>query len=325
MKFSASLLLVILSILFFTSFPDPLYAQRRGGSRPAVEPWAGRVEMPERSLPLVFDNRPFDTALEKLPPFYAGHEPGLLYDRMKSGKQDAGTESYAFRFTSVERVYNAGTGILTMQCPLMNVFDKGRADDAFRGFPVKYQPLVDNRYTTSGASGEKVEIEEIKFREWVLAFSNFMEYSPEKSLPGDIGQASDKDKTAGGTADNIDEDRAREAITGSIPLAQKEAKTAVGRTQVLLVFSPVPPYTSYDSIEERSTSGKLRDRLARYFYIHARLTEIWFYDFETGKILAKLRPRKAIRLGQDGAGEPRPPCFQHVLSRTCSQDVEPAM
>jgi hypothetical protein len=294
MKMAATALSIALSGLFVCS-PDLLYAQRRG-ARTNPEPWAGRHGPPERSQPLAFDNRPFNTAQAQLPPFYAGYEPGLLYDKLKGEKQDNGGPSYAIRFTSAERVYDGGARTLSIYCPLTSVLDNGREDKALRGFIVKYQPLVDNRYTTINGSGEKVEIEEIKFREYVVAFPNFMEFPLEEPAPPGAKQAARKDYRKENPAGSRDEGSPQGAISGNIPLTPQEAKQPGERVQVLVIFSPAPPYTTYGSVEERSAPGRLRDRLAQYYYIHALLLEVWFYDFETGKVLTKLQPGKAVRL-----------------------------
>jgi hypothetical protein len=296
-KMMAAVLLIALSGLFFACLPDLLCAQQRGRARTGPEPWAGRYEPPERSQPLVFDNKPFNIALEQLPPFYAAYEPGVLYDKLKKEKQDNAGPSYAIRFTSAERVYNAATRTLSVYCPLINVLDNGKTDGSLRGFAVKYQPLVDNTYTTTNASGEKVEIEEIKFREYVVAFPNFMEFPMEKPAPPDGKQAAEKNRMKDNPAGGQDGGLPPDAITGNVPLTPQEAKQTGERVQVLIIFNPALPYTTQESVEERSTAGRLRDRFAQYYYIHGRLLEVWFYDFETGKVLTKLRPGKALRLG----------------------------
>ena len=296
-KVVAAALLIALSGFFFACLPDLLYAQQRGRARTGPEPWAGRYEPPERSQPLAFDNKPFNITLEQLPPFYAAYEPGLLYDKLKKEKRDDASPSYAIRFTSAERVYDAGARTLSIYCPLTHILDNGKTDEGLRGFTVKHQPLVDNRYTTTNASGEKVEIEEIKFREYVVAFPNFMEFVLEKPAPPDAKQAADKNSRKDNPAGGQDGGLPPDAIAGNVPLTPQEARQPGERVQVLVIFNPAPPYTTQGSVEERSTAGKLRDRFAQYYYIHGRLLEVWFYDFETGKILTKLRPGKALRLG----------------------------
>jgi len=277
---AAALAIVIVLLLF----PDGLGAQRRGRTKIDQAPWTGTPEPPQRSGPLAFDNKPFNIAAKQLPPFYAGHEPEALYEKIRK-EEDSRDLIYALRVIPAGRLYDPATRVLSLYCRVSRVFDRGKEDQALKGFSVKYQPLVDNTYTGTDASGAKVEIEEIKFREFVVAFPNFINFPMEKPVRKQAG----KDAEAGGQNEGWD------AIRGAIPLTPDEAKQAGDRVQALLVLGPTPPFVSTDSLEEHSTAVKFREYSARYYYIHSRILELWFYDFETGRVLMKLMPARDAR------------------------------
>ena len=274
---AAALTVVLVSLLF----PDGLCAQRRGRTMMDQAPWTGTPEPRQKTGPLAFDNKPFNIAAKQLPPFYAGYEPELLYEKVRK-EEDSRDLIYAIRIVPAERSYDNRTRTLTLYCGLTPVLDRGREDAALRGFPVKYQPLVDNTYTGTDAAGARVEIEEIKFREFVVAFPNFANFPVVKT----VSRPSGKESPPGGPEEG------RDAVAGNIPLSPDEAKHVKDNVQVLLVLGPLPPFAGSDSLEEHVTGTKFREYSARYFYIHSRILELWFYDFETGRVLMKLQPAK---------------------------------
>jgi len=268
-------------VLVFLLFPDGLGAQRRGRTKIDQAPWTGPPQPPQRSGPLAFDNKPFNIAAKQLPPFYAGYEPEALYEKIRK-EEDSRDLIYALRVIPAGRLYDPAMRVMSVYCRLSPVFEKGKEDQALKGFSVKYQPLVDNTYTRTDASGAKIEIEEIKFREFVLAFPNFINFPVEKPP----GKPAGKDAQADGQEEGWD------AIRGAIPLTPDEAKQVGDKVRTLLVLGPTPPFVSSDTLEEHSTAGKFREYSARYHYIHSRILELWFYDFETGRVLMKLKPAK---------------------------------
>ncbi|HEY3275653.1 MAG TPA: hypothetical protein VGJ94_03460 [Syntrophorhabdaceae bacterium] len=282
--------------LFLLVAGDFLYAQRRGGGGSMQQQGRGRTEYREPTLPLDFDDRPFEMDQARLPTFYVGYEPGRLYDRLKSRKSDP-TLVYAIRFNSADTRYDPSDELLHVRCRLSGVLASRKETDALKGLSVKYTPLIDNRYSGTDASGARVEMEEIKFQEYLLAFRNFNEYPVEKAgsstagrvLPGRVAEL---------PWSGADDRMPRDAISGTIRFTPKEAKQMADRVAVLLVFRPEAPYGGSESMEERPGRGTYRHLFAQYYYIYARLLEVWLYDFDTGKIFEKMKPRKSVRFPQ---------------------------
>jgi hypothetical protein len=289
-RMKISVIAVLFALLFLVS-GDSLSAQmRRTGS--ARSPATPRAQLRESTAPLEFDSRPFDISADQLPPLYMGVEPGLLYNRMRSGEKGGG---YAFRLDVVERSYDVEKQVLQVFCELSSVLEDGKADERRRGFRVKYQPQLDNRYTSNDGQGKKIEIEEIKFREYAVVFTNFAEFPVERLVLPNTRRALEKEQKKTVPAAKADESLKREVIVGKIQLAPKAARNVGEAIMVLAVCELVEPYATSDVVWQRPTPEKLREYMGQYFYLHARLVELWFYDFETGSVLERMKAGGASR------------------------------
>ena len=295
-------IIIALSFALFVAFSsNSLCAQQRGGRRGGQSRTgaAGPPGGPPRAiLPPEFDNRPFDITLQQLPPQYLGYDAELAYTRIKNGKESSAKGeleaiTYAFRFNPEERFYNAHDRILQIYCPLSRVLENGKEDETRRGLRVKYQPRLDNKHIGTNAYGAKVEFEELKFREYLIAFANFREFPVDKiTLPG-ARQASEKESKKKTSGAGLDESPKSETITGKIHVLPAEAAQVEERIAVLLVCKLVDPYIASDSVQQRPTPENPRDYFAQYYYLNVHLLELWFYDFDTGKVLMKMKAGEA--------------------------------
>jgi hypothetical protein len=305
-------------VLFVTSSADLAHAQQRGGGRRGAAPMGGAGPgggPPRVMLPPEFDNRPFDVTVPKLPPQYLGCDAELAYTRIKNGqeasrrgeiaaisKYQEGTDrgprlplpptldlqsTYAFRVYP-EWLYDAHYHMLKVYCPLTAVLQNGKEDHSSKGLRVKYIPRVDNRQVITNAYGTKVEFEELKFREYLIAFANFKEFPVERVVLPSATEAVGKGKK-GSVSAGPDENAGRETVTGNINVAPAEAQQLEERVAVLAVCKLVDPYITSDTVEQKPTLEKPRDYLAQYYYLDVRLLELWFYDFDTGKVLLKMK------------------------------------
>jgi hypothetical protein len=314
----------LLILVVFCCTGDNAYAQdqREAGGHPLrggmVAPWDDVL------LPLEFDNRPFERNMGKLPPFYAGYDPVLLYTRVKGSKESVirprpgpGDESrrrtgklliplppsgdadlggiYAFRVIPADRHYNADKQTLDIFCELSAVLNDGRQDESRRSFAVKYQPWVDNKYTSTDSRGKKVEIEELKFREYGIAFSNFNALSVETLVLPKVRKTLDQQPKKKDAMYYPDEDFARETIVGRIRLTPKEAGRLKAGIMALAVCRLIDPYVTSDTVHEKQVSGKYKEYFGQYYYLNARLLELWFYHSESGKVLMKIKIPETLR------------------------------
>ncbi len=316
--------IIIAALIFSVVFPvstRQIHAQQGRGEQSRmgmVHPWEDVL------VPLEFDNRPFDWTLPKLPPFYAGYDPVLLYTKVKGMKDNpAKTRSsasredqrptvglpipfpssgdidlnavYAFRLIPIERFYNASKQVMEVYCGLATVLSNGKPDESRKGLTVKYQPWVDNKYTSTDSRGERIEIEEHKFHEYGIAFANFSAFPVERLVLPSVRQGIEKRSKKNNGSDAAEEDLARETIVGSIRLPSKEASRLKTRMMVLALCKLIDPYITSDAVREQSTSRRFKEYFGQYYYFSARLLELWFYDFETGKIFMKMKATTAMK------------------------------
>jgi len=314
-------------MLFVVFSIDLLQAQQRGGGRRGGMPGSGGPGPgsgpPRMMLPPEFDNRPFNIALQQLPPQYLGCDGELAYTRIKNGqenskrgeiaaiskyqeKTDQGPRlplpptldlesTYAFRVFP-EWLYDAHGQILKVYCPLTAVLQNGKDDQSRKGLRVKYVPRVDNREVVTNAYGKKVEFEELKFREYLIAFANLKEFPVERVVLPSVMEAAGKAKKGSGSVGPDEENARRETITGNISVAPVEAQQLQDRVAVIAVCKLVDPYVTSDTVEQKPTPERPRDYLAQYYYLDVRLLELWFYDFDTGKVLMKMKAQQTSSL-----------------------------
>lgn len=259
-------------------------------------------------LSTMFDRKPFNTGVEKLPAMYPGHNPELLYNNIRMRKETAIRQPqetdeqyrkridqeiylplmgsldfdsvYAFRITPKEVLYSAGDQRMRVRCGLTHAFEGGREEPTKKAFMVRYQPQLDNRYTITDKRGIRIEIEEIKFSEYAVVAVNAGAFPMEKTAP-EITKADGKTKGNPGESD-------RETITTTIKMTPEEAKHCQGNIMVLLIGRLASPYTSYEEITRKPLPEKPGTYLARYHYLYIHLLDIWFYDVSTGKIVKKM-------------------------------------
>ena len=202
---------VILLLVCFVLFcgTDLALAQRRGGTRTS-RPVAGPDMDMEKFVPVEYDAMPFDITRGQLPRSYGGHNIRVIYNSLQNsvansaaagagGGQDPGTAGlraglpvtgglktgsvYAFQVKPTGISYRKGEQTMRVTCQLWTVLAKGTADKAKSGFRVDFIPQVDNSYAFTAADGKKIEIEEVKFQEYTVAFENLREFPVEKGQP----------------------------------------------------------------------------------------------------------------------------------------------
>ncbi|MBA4419210.1 MAG: hypothetical protein C0392_15080 [Syntrophus sp. (in: bacteria)] len=314
MLFCALFVLIVLDSL--------LNAQQGRGGRGGQSGPRVTIHNRDKIIPPEYDNGPFDITATQLPPLYYGYNIELLYNSIK--KKERGNTNdfkspewspgmfpreavpsapgglnyaaaYAFRLKPAEGLFRADSQAMQVFCELSAIMDKGKEDRTRRGFGIKKIPQMDNKFTYTNASGKKMEIEEIRFQEYAVAFTNFGEFPVERRiLPGakrELEKGLKKGKSSG-----LEEQLKRDLIVANIPLKPGEAKLLEERIETLVICKLVEPYITSDTVHEQATPERLREYFAQRYYLNAVLLELWFYDFETGKILMKMKAKENLRV-----------------------------
>jgi hypothetical protein len=301
----------------------PLWAQRKGGTRGGQSQGRGPHSDKERLPSPEFDKTPFDVTRNQLPPVYIGHNVQLIYELIKNRtangkgeKETAGQylertkreadlplvgtlslgSTYAFQITPAENFWNAHENILKVYCELSTILANGTEDRTKRGIRVRYIPQMDNHYTYTDANGRKLEFEEVKFRDYTVAFENFKQFSSERVILPSVKQEIDKRSRKGNPESSSDDGLRREMIVASLKVQPAEADQLKESSRVLVVCSLVDPYVTSDTVQRKGTPERPGEYLAQHEYLHIRLLELWFYDAVIGKVLMKMKPGDASPL-----------------------------
>jgi len=260
----------------------------------------------EKFVPVEYDAMPLDTTRGQLPRAYGGHNIRVIYNSLQNSAasgtaegQDPGMTGlradlpvtgglkagsvYAFQVKPVDISYRKGEQAMRVTCQLWTVLAKGTADKTKSGFRVDYIPQVDNSYAFTAADGKKIEIEEVKFQEYTVAFENLREFPVEKGPPP-AGRAKEKPATS------LDDALKSETIVAAFPAAKAEAGELERNIRLLVVCNLVAPYATSEIMHETGTPEKPREYLAQHYYLQVRLLELWFYDASTGKVFMKIGP-----------------------------------
>ena len=234
----------------------------------------------------MYDRRPFNTGIERLPQGYTGHNPELLYNsirlrqeivKWRPGETDAqhrariGGEisapllgsvdfdsTFAFTITPSKRTYDTGRKSLEVSCSLVPIFEKG-LDGPKKAFMVRYQPQLDNSSVVTGKDGSERVIEEKKFSEYAI-------------VPVD---------RAGVPVET------RDTITTTVAMAPEEDRKTESGVMFLLIGRLQSPYASYEEVNRNPVGGASGTYLGRYHYLHIHVLDIWVYDIASGRILQK--------------------------------------
>jgi hypothetical protein len=262
---------------------------------------------------------PFDTAREQLPPAYIGHSVQLVYDLMNreqvsgEGRIRAAEgprertwgersplksamsldSTYAFQVKPTENLYNSRDHSLQVYCELSTILSGGARDNGKRGFTIRYVPHVDNHYTYMDAGGAKIEIEEVKFRDYSVAVENFDEFPVERGLLPSMKQLMQKQSKKGIQEGKPDDEWKRDIIVGTLNVAPGEVKQLKESIRVLVVCKLTDPYITSETVHREGTEEKPGQYHAEHLYLHVRCGGLWFYDFVTGRILMKMKPDEA--------------------------------
>jgi hypothetical protein len=289
--------ILLLASLVLLCGSSVVRAQRRGDTSQG----GGPGSTSEKIVPMEYDNAPFDITRERLSEAYGGHNIQAVYNTVRTSLQKAAQVSeagqsretiplawtqkddsiFAFQVKPAEVAYDKHGQNIRVSCQVWSILTQGRPDRTKRGFRIAYVPRVDHTYTYTGSDGKKTEIEEVKFREYTVAFGNLGAFSVERHAEQAKGASA---------AGALDESLRSETIVARISAAKKEADRFKPNIRLLVLCRLAEPYVSSETVDVRGTPEKPGEYLAQHEYLHIRLLELWLYDAYAGKILMKIRP-----------------------------------
>ena len=157
---------------------------------------------------------------------------------------------------------------------------------------VRYEPQMDNKFTYTDARGKKIEIEEVKFREYTIAFEYPATFPVERIVLPNIAESMEKKSGKGNLEVNLYDTLKQEVIFASFNVPSSEVAQLKESTKLLVLCNLMPPYTTTTAVHNKGTLEKPGEYSAEYAYLYVCLLELWFYDVITGKVMMKMKPVK---------------------------------
>jgi hypothetical protein len=151
---------------------------------------------------------------------------------------------------------------------------------------------MDNKFTYTDAGGKKIEIEEVKFRKYALAFEYPSAFPVEKIVIPSIAESMEKKYGKGNPELNRYNTLKLEVVFAAFNVPPSEAIQLRESTRLLVLCNLIPPYAASATVHRKGTLEKPGEYTAEYAYLYAHLLELWFYDVITGKVMMKLKPAK---------------------------------
>lgn len=290
MKLSHSFLALVLAL--------PISAQ--ADEIPATSPAPIEAPANAQTPPAVVNQiKSFDTRLTELPARYSGADFTTLFDAVSKNlapkdefettqayqqrvnkaltqplmEQLTGDALFAigFKWSEESIKYNADTQTLKFR----ELLDSSKFLDLFgdRGFRfggAKVEVL--GTYIGKTAQGAEREVSKVRRDYQHLAFKNLKDFSFKSDMPGIAGVLPPTDF---GFDLKLD------------PVKAKEAKSNLYK---LVIFKLAEPYAVTDSRPLAPTLNSPEEGTSYQHSLYGNVVEIWFYNFETDEIYAKLRP-----------------------------------
>lgn len=133
-------------------------------------------------------------------------------------------------------------------------------------FPVK-QESHSNLTTGQNAYGARVEITEQYKTSYSIAILNLNNFETKKDV--------------------------LRSIESKMNISSEEAKALKNNISAILVVKPVVPYISNVFWDIAATFNLPIRYIYHLYYVEADLLEVWFFNKETGDVLAKIKPKNA--------------------------------
>lgn len=245
---------------------------------------APEVNLRQPSVTPAYSSAPFDRSAEALPAHYDGHDAEGIFNIISPLKEPAipatpvsGTQKpqdgiFAFAVdlegsaANLVRGYNKPERRLEIRYIMTgNQVTEGwnwnpnadpQTTDYYR---YKYLPLKDYTIKKQAADVWKFE--------YMLTFPNLYDFYP-RTIDDDAG------------------------FVAQLPMAQDDAikLLASDSLRMLAVCRLTPPWYAQSSTFWKATDSAPYDFMLKKRYLYADLLEVWFYDYHSGKVLAKIRP-----------------------------------
>ncbi len=245
---------------------------------------APAVEIRQPSAAPMYSTAAFDRNADTLPAHFEGHDAEAMYNAISRLKEDAVAATavtgqlkpqdklFAFSVDLEGAVNNwvRGYNKLERRLELRYIMSGNQVTEGWNWghnvdpqttdyYRYKYLPLKD--YTV------KKQADDVWKYEYMVTFANLYDFYP-RTVDDDAG------------------------FVAMLPLGQDDAFKLLksNSLRMLAVCKLTPPWHAQSSTFWKATDTAPYDFMLKKRYLYADLLEVWFYDYLSGKVLAKIKP-----------------------------------
>lgn len=230
-----------------------------------------------------YASAPFDRAAGTLPARYEGHDAEAMYNLVSQ------LDETAIPATPVSGALTPRDGVFAFAVDLEGSANLVRGyDKPERRMEIRY--VMTGNHVTEGWNWEphadpqttdyyrykylplkdytvKKQADDVWKYEYMVTFANLYDFYP-RTADDDAGFAA------------------------QLPMAQDDAikLLASDGPRMLAVCRLIPPWHAQSSTYWKATDSAPYDFMLKKRYLYADLLEVWFYDYPSGKVLAKVKP-----------------------------------
>ena len=245
---------------------------------------APAVEISQPDGALDYSSAAFDRAADTLPARYEGHDAEVLYTTIARIEENAVPVTPVIaKLTPQDNIFAFAVDLDSSADNWVRSYDKQksrldiryvmvgnqvtegwnwgnnvdlRSTDYYR---YKYLPL--NNHTVRKQAGDVWKFE------YMVTFANLYDFYPR------------------GTDDKA-------GFIAQVSMTQAEAFKSLGsdNLRMLAVCRLAPPWHAQSSTFWKATDSAPYDYMLKKRYLYADLLEVWFYDYASGRVLAKIKP-----------------------------------
>lgn len=243
---------------------------------------APTVEISQPAIAPNYSTAAFDRASDTLPTRYQGHDAEALYAAISQRKENTpaavmgaltpqnGLFAFAIDLESSAGNWVQGYNVKKRHLEIRYIMTGNQVTEGWNWgnnvdpkttdyYRYKYLPL--KNYTVEKQAGDVWKYE------YMVTFPNLYDFYPRT------------------TADDA-------GFVAQVPMAQSDAFKLLGseNLRMLALCRLAPPWHTQSSTFWKATDSAPYDYMLKKRYLYADLLEVWFYDYLSGKVLAKIKP-----------------------------------
>jgi hypothetical protein len=273
----------------------------------SIQPRAEVQKRRTQSIQPFHQIEPFDSSREALPPNYQGFNIETVFKRLSlrsatlSKKEFETTEQHRQRLkkeesipvigsrltvndllaftitrTEIESEYQADKHLLRVAISVGSVQERAENARGMRSLNLRSNHVDEGSYIATNAFGTRIRVKGRRIDAYELACDNANEFGMSKYLRRE-------QRTLGLTLPT-------DSLVIDMDMDTATAIKAKQNLRAIVLVKLISPYTSKATYYDNATFDNPVSYYQVYYYVIARLVEVWLYDVTSGEIYSKVRP-----------------------------------